>query len=226
MQSVGGARFKAIFRHHYWYHQPLLHRVPRSLEVFQVWRIKKGTLGHHRHTGRITSPGWMGRVLAPPRRYLKYFLMKVVRGTPYAPMSPWPWPATWKWMGCGTTVTWTSTLLKSFEIYRPGSRKGGFVARRRWLPEWCVEEQKWCRRRCRLVVRGFLPGRCSYKLHRGGTPPQELALLPVVMPKRPGEGTKKGREEWQKPMEGDSRMQNAGILKYMMEEAKTEENIK
>lgn len=112
--------------------------------------------------------------------------------------------------------------FKSLEIYRPGSQRGGFAARRRQLPEWCVEEQKWCRRRCRWVVQGSLPGQCSYRLHRGGTPLQELALLPVVMPKTPGEGRTKGVR---KLMEGDNRIQNVGILKYMMEDSKKKENI-
>lgn len=90
-------------------------------------------------------------------------------------------------------VSWQQfRSFKSLDIYRPGSQRGGFATRRRWLPEWCVEEQKWCRIRCRWVVQGSLPGQCSYRLHRGGTLLQELALLPVVTPKTPGEGRKKG----------------------------------
>lgn len=106
-------------------------------------------------------------------------------------------------------------FFKSLEMYQPGSQRGGFVARRQWLQEWCVEEQKWYRRRCRWVVRGSLPGQCSYRLHRGGTLPQEPALLPTVVPKTPGEGRKKEKEEWEKPMAGRQKERRQYLVEGM-----------
>lgn len=79
----------------------------------------------------------------------------------------------------------------SWNLYQPGSQRGGSAARRQWLPEWYAEEQKLCRRRCRWAVPGSPPGQCSYRLHRGETRLQELILSLTVEPRTPGEGEEK-----------------------------------
>lgn len=95
-------------------------------------------------------------------------------------------------------------------MYRPGSQRGDFAARRRWLPGWCVEEQKWCSTRCRGGAPGSLPGRCSYRLRRGERPRPGPAPSPVVTPKKPVECSKKGTGEWERPTVRDPAMQNRG----------------